>query len=225
MADIMEAVNVFGDVFVQIYGQGECPMAISALSRKDVSDRIHPRWKERLTSVGKAQSIVEVQIVDAAGKPLPVESNGETMVRGSAVMSGYWNNPETTEKTIINSWLMTGDMGAMDADGYLTLKDRSKDVIISGGNNIYPREVEEVLLIYRGVEEVSIVGKLHPDWGEEVVAFVVPKFDYNVNKMGLDAICDHNIARFKRPNRYIFLSELPKNNYGKVLKTELRKFF
>ena len=218
-ADITEAVDHFGPVFVQIYGQGECPMAISALSRELVADRSHPRWKERLTSVGRAQSPVEVQIGDAQGNPLPVGEHGEIMVRGDVVMPGYWQNAEATAKTLVNGWLMTGDMGFMDEDGFVTLQDRSKDMIITGGSNVYPREVEEVLLTHPKVREVSVVGRPHPDWGEEVVAFVVGQ----AAEAELDKLCNDNIARFKRPKSYVFTAELPKNNYGKVLKTELRK--
>ncbi|MCA0869924.1 AMP-binding protein [Seohaeicola saemankumensis] len=219
LADIQDAVAQFGPIFVQIYGQGECPMGISALSRAEVADRDHPRWRERLQSVGRAQSPVEVRIGDAQGAPLPPGEHGEIMVRGDVVMPGYWQNPEATAKTIVDGWLMTGDMGFMDDDGYVTMQDRSKDMIISGGSNVYPREVEEVLLTHPQVSEVSVVGRPHPDWGEEVVAFVVGEAD----RADLDALCNDNIARFKRPKDYIFLSELPKNNYGKVLKTELRK--
>ena len=220
-ADIIEAVEQFGPVFVQIYGQGECPMGITALSRHDVTDRAHARWRERLGSVGRAQSAVEVAIGDADGNPLPAGEHGEIMVRGDTVMPGYWNNPDATAKTIINGWLMTGDMGFLDADGYLTMQDRSKDMIISGGSNVYPREVEEVLLTHEAVTEVSVVGRPHPDWGEEVVAFVVG----TASPAELDRLCNENIARFKRPKAYVPVPELPKNNYGKVLKTELRKRF
>jgi long-chain acyl-CoA synthetase len=219
VADIIEAVEQFGPVFVQVYGQGECPMAITALPRHDVQDRRHPRWRERLASVGRAQSAVEVRIGTPEGDFLPTGSHGEIMVRGDAVMPGYWNNPEASAKTLLNGWLMTGDMGVLDADGYLTLQDRSKDLIISGGSNIYPREVEEVLLQHPEVREVSVVGRPHPDWGEEVVAFVVGA----ATQVELDALCNSRIARFKRPKAYVFVDELPKNNYGKVLKTELRK--
>ncbi len=217
-ADIIEAVDHFGAVFVQIYGQGECPMDITALSRADVADRSHPQWASRLQSVGRAQSAVEVAIGSPRGTPLPVGAHGEIMVRGDTVMPGYWRNPEATTKTLVDGWLMTGDMGFLDKDGYLTLQDRSKDMIITGGSNVYPREVEEVLLTAQGVREVSVVGRPHPEWGEEVVAFVVGQFDPE----DLDALCLENIARFKRPKTYIALEELPKNNYGKVLKTELR---
>lgn len=218
-ADIIAAVNHFGPVFVQIYGQGECPMAITALPRHDVADRSHPDWRARLGSVGRAQSVVEVQIGDAQGAPLPAGQSGEIMVRGAPVMPGYWNNPAATARTLQEGWLMTGDIGHLDETGYLTLQDRSKDVIITGGSNVYPREVEEVLLRHPDVSEASVVGSHHADWGEEVVAFVVG----SAPETELDALCLDNIARFKRPKRYIRLTELPKNNYGKVLKTALRE--
>jgi long-chain acyl-CoA synthetase len=139
------------------------------------------------------------------------------------VMKGYWNNPQATAETLRAGWLHTGDMGAFDAEGFLTLKDRSKDMIISGGSNIYPREVEEILLRHPGVLEVSVIGRPHADWGEEVVACVVPHAEQKVSVDELDALCLSAIARFKRPRHYVFLEALPKNNYGKVLKTELRK--
>ena len=126
LADIQDAVAHFGPIFVQIYGQGECPMGITALSRYDVTDRSHPRWKERLASVGRAQSPVEVRIGDAEGNPLPAGEHGEIMVRGDIVMPGYWRNSEATAKTIVNGWLLTGDMGFMDQDGYVTMQDRSQ---------------------------------------------------------------------------------------------------
>ena len=220
LADITRAVDWFGDIFVQIYGQGECPMGITALPRADVSDRSHPDWQARLGSVGVAQSGVEVHIGDAAGKAVPRGAVGEIMVRGRPVMPGYWRNPEATAKTLKGGWLWTGDMGRMDDAGYVTMVDRSKDMIISGGSNVYPREVEEVLLTHPSVREVSVVGRPHPEWGEEVVAFVV--CDGALDAPALDALCLEQIARFKRPKDYFALPELPKNNYGKVLKTELR---
>ena len=222
-ADIEEAVAIFGPKFVQIYGQGECPMAITALSRADVADRAHPRWRERLASVGRAQSLVEIAIGDATGAPLPPGEIGEIMVRGAPVMPGYWQNPEATAKTLVNGWLMTGDMGHLDPDGYLTLADRSKDVIISGGSNIYPREVEEVLLTHPSIHEASVIGRPSPEWGEEVVAFIVPAPGATLDPGALDAHCLSRIARFKRPKAYLSLPELPKNNYGKILKTDLRR--
>jgi len=222
VADIIAALDHFGDIFVQIYGQGECPMSITAMPHGDVANRGHARWRERIGSVGQAQSIVEVRIGDADGKTLPNGTAGEIMVRGRTVMPGYWKNPTATEKTIVNGWLLTGDVGVLDDDGYVTMQDRSKDMIISGGSNIYPREVEEVLLTHDTVHEVSVVGRANAEWGEDVVAFVVTKSG-DVNSSVLDAYCLEHIARFKRPKTYIAVKELPKNNYGKVLKTELRK--
>jgi long-chain acyl-CoA synthetase len=222
VADIEEAVTVMGPRFVQIYGQGESPMTITALSRALVADRVHPRWRDRLGSVGVAQSCVEVRIGDEDGHTVPPGEAGEILVRGAPVMLGYWRNPEATTKTIRDGWLWTGDVGSMDDDGFLTLKDRSKDVIISGGTNIYPREVEEALLLHPAVFEVSVVGRPSAEWGEDVVAFVVAKPGAKLDTSDLDRHCLEHIARFKRPKFYIVEKELPKNNYGKVLKTELR---
>ena len=136
-------------------------------------------------------------------------------------MAGYWKNPEATAKAMRGGWLHTGDVGALDAAGFLTLRDRSKDMIISGGSNIYPREIEEVLLRHPAVTECAVVGRPHPEWGEAVVAFIVRKSA--LEAIQLDNLCKDNIARFKRPREYRFVDALPKNNYGKVLKTELRK--
>jgi long-chain acyl-CoA synthetase len=138
-------------------------------------------------------------------------------------MSGYWNNPDATAKALRGGWLHTGDLGTFDEYGLLTLKDRSKDVIISGGSNIYPREVEEALLLHGDVAETAVVGRPSAEWGEEVVAFVVRRAGSTVAEAELDKLCLDNIARFKRPRDYRFVEALPKNNYGKVLKTELRK--
>ena len=222
LSDIVDATACFGPIFIQIYGQGECPMAITALSRADISDRETQGWQERLSSVGRAQSVVELQLFDREGELAPLGQVGEIAVKGAPVMSGYWKDPQATQAAFKNGWLLTGDMGKLDKAGYLTLIDRSKDVIISGGSNIYPREVEEVLLHHPSISEVSVIGRRHPDWGEEVIAFVVPWPSHSVSQSALDQFCLDRIARFKRPKEYIFVSELPKNNYGKVLKTALR---
>ncbi len=221
-ADIQRAMAVMGPRFVQIYGQGESPMVISSLSRAHLSDRLHPRHAQRLASVGIAQSPVELRVADAEGRTLPTGEVGEVLVRGDTVMQGYWRNPEATAAAIQDGWLFTGDMGSLDADGFLTLRDRSKDLIISGGSNIYPREVEEALLLAPGVAEVAVVGQPDAEWGEVVVAFVVPQAGAGLEAGALDAHCLAHIARFKRPKHYAFVDALPKNNYGKVLKTELR---
>ncbi len=222
-ADIERALRVMGPRFVQIYGQGETPMVGTALSRTHLTDTAHPRHGARIASVGVAQTPVQVRVADAAGQDLPVGEVGEVLVRGDSVMAGYWRNPEATAAAIRDGWLWTGDMGALDEDGFLSLKDRSKDLIISGGSNIYPREVEELLLTAPGVAEVAVVGAPDPEWGEVVVAFVVPQAGISLEASALDAHCLAQIARFKRPKRYEFVTDLPKNNYGKVLKTALRQ--
>lgn len=221
VADAKAALDRFGPKLVQIYGQGESPMTITFVSRDVIADRSHPRWEERLGSVGVAQSVVEVRVADGNDVTLPHGETGEVLVRGDSVMTGYWNNPTATEATLAGGWLHTGDMGMMDEDGFLTLKDRSKDMIISGGSNIYPREVEEALLQHPGVAEVSVIGRPDPEWGEVVVAYVVPSAEAPKIEE-LDRYCLDAIARFKRPKDYRIVEDLPKNNYGKVLKTELR---
>jgi long-chain acyl-CoA synthetase len=220
--DILRALDVLGDRFVQIYGQGESPMTITALSRAQLMDRSHPRYHARIASVGVAQSAVQVRIADETGQPLAAGTTGEILVRGDSVMRGYWRNPEATAKALRDGWLYTGDVGVLDDDGFLTLKDRSKDVIISGGSNIYPREIEEVLLRHAAVQEACVIGRPHSEWGEEVVAFIVRRPGALVDEAALDALCLDNIARFKRPKAYRFVTALPKNNYGKLLKREIR---
>ena len=208
VADSLRAIELFGGAHLyQLYGQGESPMTITGLSQA-----FHER-KADLETVGTARTGVEVKVLDS----------GEIVTRSDCVMAGYWANPEATAKTLAGGWLHTGDVGRMDERGCVTLLDRSKDMIISGGSNIYPREIEEVLLRHPMVAECSVVGRPHPEWGEEVVAFVVLEKNGFAEKKDLDDLCLANIARFKRPREYRFVEALPKNNYGKVLKTELRQ--
>ncbi|MGB3386876.1 MAG: AMP-binding protein [Pseudaminobacter sp.] len=213
--DARAALERFGPRITQIFGQGESPMTITTLSRQVIADTAHPRWLDRLASVGVPFSCLEVRVVDAQGAPA---ATGEIAVRGPTVMAGYWDNPEASADTIRDGWLMTGDMGSFDEEGYLSLKDRSKDMIISGGSNIYPREIEEVLQSHEAVREVSVIGRPDPEWGEIVVAYVVGE----ATPAALDTLCLARVARFKRPKAYVFVDALPKNNYGKILKTELR---
>jgi long-chain acyl-CoA synthetase len=216
--DALKALDRFGPRLAQIYGQGESPMTITVLTKKEIADRNQPRCHERLASVGRPYRCIEVMVADDQDRPLPAGQAGEILCRGDTVMAGYWRNPEASAATLRGGYLHTGDVGAFDADGYLTLKDRSKDLIISGGSNIYPREVEEVLLKHGRVREVSVIGRPDGEWGEVVVAYVVG----DAPMAELDALCLSAIARFKRPKDYVFVDALPKNNYGKILKTELR---
>jgi long-chain acyl-CoA synthetase len=220
VSDSLRAIELFGPRLYQLYGQGEAPMTITGLPQILHS----PESAEKLASCGIARTGVEVKIFDAADEALPPGEIGEIVTRSDCVMAGYWGNPEATAKTLRGGWLHTGDLGSLDAAGFLTIKDRSKDMIISGGANIYPREIEEVLLKHPAVAECSVVGRAHADWGEEVVAFVVLRGEVSSGELAaeLERLCLANIARFKRPRDYRFVRTLPKNNYGKVLKTELR---
>jgi acyl-CoA synthetase (AMP-forming)/AMP-acid ligase II len=174
-----------------------------------------------LGSVGWARTGCELAVVGLDGQPLPTGSVGEIVCRGDVVMRGYWRNEAGTAEALRDGWLHTGDVGSLDGSGCLTLRDRSKDLVISGGSNVYPREVEEVLLTHPGVAEVCVVGQPDAEWGEVVVAFVV-RTDDSVGENELDRHCIAHIARFKRPRCYHFVDTLPKNSYGKVLRRELR---
>ena len=217
--DVRRALEVFGARFVNGYGQGECPCTIAAMPKRvytpDLTDH-------DLVSVGIARTGVELRIVDEGGHELPVGSTGEILVRSDIVMKGYWRNPEATSRALVDGWLHTGDVGSIDERGYLWLTDRSKDVIISGGSNIYPREVEDVLMLDPAVAEVAVVGEPDAEWGESVVAFVVLRNGETRGASDLEQLCLGNLARFKRPKHYVFVSALPRNSTGKVLKTELR---
>lgn len=221
--DLRCAMGVFGYRLAQIYGQGESPMTITAMSKALHAASGHPRYEARLASVGRPHTGVEVRVALDDDRPLAPGQVGEVLVRGDSVMAGYLNDPEASAQTLRNGWLHTGDLGSLDEEGFLTLKDRSKDVVISGGSNIYPREVEEVLIAHPAVLEAAVVGAPDPQWGECVVAFVVRRAGADVSERELDALCLDRIARFKRPKRYRFVAELPKNETGKVLKTELRR--
>ena len=216
--DTRAALERLGPCLAQIYGQGESPMTITTLPKAEIGDSAHSLWLERLASAGRAYSCIETAVVDGDGRHLPPGETGEVICRGTPVMSGYWNNEAATARSMRGGWLHTGDVGLFDAHGYLFLKDRANDLIISGGSNIYPREVEEVLLEHPGVREVSVIGRKDADWGEVVIAYVVG----DAARDELDALCLQRIARFKRPKAYVFVEALPKSNYGKILKTDLR---
>jgi long-chain acyl-CoA synthetase len=223
VADLERALELLGPKLYNLYGQGESPMTITGMDKAMHASSSHPRWEQRLASAGVARTGVAVKIVDEDNRDLPDGEIGEIVTRSDCVMLGYWNNPDANARAIRDGWLWTGDLGAMDADGFVTLKDRYKDMIISGGSNIYPREIEDVLLSHPAVLEAAVVGRPHGDWGEEVVAFVVQREGAYIEATELDRLCLDNIARFKRPKSYRFVDALPKNNYGKILKTELRR--
>lgn len=221
--DEIKALEVLGAKVAQIYGQGESPMTIAGQSAAQLASA----WQEgdltALATVGEAFPGIEIRIADSDDTPLAVGKIGEILVRGATVMSGYWNNPAASAETLRNGWLHTGDLGCLDRAGRLQLHDRSKDVIISGGSNIYPREVEDVLLAHPAVQEACVLGRPHGDWGEEVSALIVAQPGRQISAAELDRWCIERIARFKRPKTYLFAERLPKNSTGKVIKAQLRE--
>ncbi|MEI5996311.1 AMP-binding protein [Paraburkholderia bengalensis] len=222
VADLDRAIEILGPRFIQIYGQGESPMTITSVPKDAINDRSRPDWNRIASSVGYAQSCIELRVLSDDWVPVAPGVRGEVMVRGATVMQGYWHNEQATNETIVNGWLRTGDIGYLDPDGLLTLTDRSKDVVISGGSNIYPREVEEILASHPSVKEVAVTGQPDSEWGEVVVAFVVVQKAAYLSEATLTKWFVDRMASFKKPKRYVFLDELPKNGYGKVAKTALR---
>ncbi len=222
--DLKRAISFFGaERLWHLYGQGESPMTITYLPPWLRGIPESGGYEARLASVGIARSGVAIRVTDENGADCLPGEIGEVVVKGDVVMTGYWNRPDATAATIRDGWLLTGDLGALDEAGYLTLHDRSKDMIISGGSNVYPREIEEVLLACPGVQECAVVGLRDAKWGEVPVAFVVAVQGAAPEPVALDAHCLAHLARFKRPRRYHIVPELPKNGYGKVLKTALRE--
>ena len=177
---------------------------------------------ELLGSAGRARPAIEVAIMDEEDRIAPPDAVGEVVVRGPSVMSGYWRRPEATAETLRNGWLHTGDLGRLTADGVLYLLDRTKDMIISGGSNVYAVEVEQVLSSHPDVADVAVVAKPDDLWGEVVVAVVVPANDAPLDEGALDAHCRRSLAGYKVPRQWVVVDALPRNAYGKVLKRELR---
>jgi long-chain acyl-CoA synthetase len=179
--------------------------------------------QNRLESCGRTGLFVDVKLVDDANQEVPIGEVGEIICKGSLVMKGYWNNEKATKETIQDGWLHTGDLGWRDSEGYMHIVDRKKDVIISGGVNIYPREVEEVLNLHRGVKETCVIGVPDDKWGENIVAFVVPNGKEEVTIEALLTLCKENLASFKKPKEIFIVDQLQKSSYGKILKREMKQ--
>jgi len=223
-ADLRQAVETFGPVFVQLFAQGETPMTATVLPARDHAEALAGDRPQRLASAGVARPGTDVRVLDSTDRELPPGQVGEVCVRGGAVMLGYWNRPDATAETLRNGWLHTGDVGRFDDHGYLYLLDRAKDMIISGGSNVYAVEVEAVLADHPDVQEVAVVGVEDRKWGEVVTAVVVPKdgADRALLVEELSSLCAGRLAGYKRPRRYVLHGPLPRNAYGKVLKRDLR---
>lgn len=214
-AKLKKALDLLGPKLVQTYGQVEAPMAVTIMPRQELA--------VRLESCGKSGPFVEVKIVDENGEEAKTGTAGEVVCKGSLVMKGYWNNPSATLETIQNGWLHTGDIGWMDEEGYLHLVDRKKDVVISGGMNIYPREIEEVLNKHDGVKETCVIGVPDERWGERVIAYVVQNGNIQVDEQQLMTLCGEHLANFKKTKEVYMVENLPKSPYGKILKRALRE--
>jgi acyl-CoA synthetase (AMP-forming)/AMP-acid ligase II len=220
--DLKQAMTKLGPCLVQLFGQAESPMTLTYLPHRDHVLDGSPEQMKRLASSGLQRTDVEIKIFDGNDKELPPGETGEIVTRSDLVMKGYWRNPKATEETIKNGWLHTGDMGYMDERGYLFIMDRSKDMIISGGENIYPREIEEVLIKHAAIREVAVIGIPDPKWGEAIKAVVSLLPGQSATEEELIIFCRNNIASYKKPKSVDFVDELPKNSYGKVLKRDLR---
>ena len=220
---LKRGMKVFGPIIAQGYGQSESGPAISHLSREDhnVLDRPEAEQK-KLSSAGRPDIGVQVRIVDENDNDLKPGKVGEIIVRSRHIMVEYWHKPDETRGTLINGWLHTGDMGYYDKEGYIYIADRKKDMIISGGENIYPREVEEVLYQHPAVLEAAVIGIPDPYWVERVHAIVVTKKGASTTAEEIIAFCKKNIAGYKAPKSVEFVDSLPKNPAGKILKRELR---
>ncbi|ATQ42922.1 class I adenylate-forming enzyme family protein [Caulobacter mirabilis] len=221
--DLKSAIATFGpERLWGGYGQGEAPCTIAHLPTALLQDAGPHDRDEVLGSVGLPRSGVELRVMKPDGSSAAAGVSGEVLVRGAVVMSGYWNRPDDTAAALAGGWLRTGDIGRIGPTGLLTLVDRAKDMIISGGSNIYPREIEEALLRHPAVREIAVVGRHDAEWGEIPVAFVV--LSAPATSRQLDEFCAAQIARYKRPREYRFIQDLPKSSYGKVLKSKLRDF-
>jgi acyl-CoA synthetase (AMP-forming)/AMP-acid ligase II len=218
---LRNAIKAFGPVFAQIYGQGEAPITISGLNAAEHA-RLIATDDPRIGSAGTIRTDVEVRCVDAEDRPLPAGQEGEIVVRGDIVMQGYWGNVEATAEALRNGWLHTGDIGMLDANGYLFLLDRAKDLIISGGNNVYPREVEEVIVKHPAVATVVVFGIPHAYWGEAVHAVVVLEPGATTSAEDIIEHCGKNLAGYKKPKTVDFVAALPVSGYGKVMRREIR---
>ncbi len=215
---LKECIEVFKCGFVQMYGMTETTGTIVALAPED-----HVEGLQRMRSAGKALPGVELAILDADGKRLPPGQVGEIATRSGSNMAGYWNLPEATAKTLDrDGWLRTGDAGYMDEDGYLYIHDRIKDMIISGGENIYPAEVESAICDHPDVAEVAVVGVPDDRWGEAVKAIVVMKPGKTATAADLIGFTRERIAGFKTPKSVDFIEALPRNASGKILRRQLR---
>ncbi len=221
---LKQAIATFGPVFVQLYGQGEAPITITGLTAA-AHQKLLDANDLRIGSAGQVRTDVEAHCVDADDNPLPPGQVGEVVARGDVVMPGYWKDPQASAEALRGGWLHTGDIGYFDAQGYLFLLDRAKDMVISGGNNVYPREVEEVIILHEKVANCVVFGIPDDYWGEAVHAVVAPKPGEMLTAQEIIAFCGDHMAGYKKPKAVDFVDELPVSGYGKILRREVREAY
>jgi acyl-CoA synthetase (AMP-forming)/AMP-acid ligase II len=219
--DQKRALARLGKVIVQYFGLGEVTGNITVLPA--ALHEIEDGPKARIGSCGFARTGMQIQIQDEQGRELPPGTQGEICVCGPAVFAGYHDNPEANAKAFRNGWFRTGDLGQMDAEGFLYITGRASDMYISGGSNVYPREVEEVILQHPGVVEVAVLGVPDRQWGEVGVAVLVPRPGQAPTESELLGWLDGRVARYKLPRRIVFWDELPRSGYGKITKKMVRE--
>jgi acyl-CoA synthetase (AMP-forming)/AMP-acid ligase II len=219
------ALEIFGPILSQGYGQTESTAIISSLNKADHLAANDPTKVHRLASAGQPGFDCDVRIVDEDDREVATGEVGEIVVRGDNVMKGYWNAPELTRETIRDGWLHTRDMGRFDDDGYLYLVDRKSDMIITGGFNVYPTEVENVLYQHPAVYEAAVVSVPDPKWGEAIKAVVVLKAEATATSEELIEFCRGSLAAFKAPKSVEFRDELPKSAVGKILRRVIRESY
>lgn len=219
---LREAIGVFGPVMAQGYGQTEAPGSIAFLRPDDHFREGRIAGSDRLSACGRPVLFNETAIMDENNRKLPQGETGEICVRGDIVMMGYYKEPEKTAEAIVDGWLHTGDIGHIDAEGFLHITDRKKDMIISGGFNVYPSEVEQVLWSHASVLDCAVIGVPDPDWGEAVKAVVELKPGQTVEAAELMALCKERLGSVKAPKSVDFIENLPRSPVGKVLKKDLR---
>jgi acyl-CoA synthetase (AMP-forming)/AMP-acid ligase II len=213
----------FGEAMQQVYGASEAQLPIATLRPEDHVDTVNERGLPRLASAGRVTPRVEVEIVDEHRRPVPAGTAGEIRTRGEHVSAGYWRRPEETAETFAGGWAHTGDVGYLDEHGYLFLLDRRKDMIITGGFNVYPREIENVVSALPGVREVAVVGAPDERWGEAVTAFVSTVPESDVTAEAVLAHCRAHLGGFKVPKQVVLTGELPRTGTGKIEKQALRE--
>lgn len=218
---LKRAIKVFGPVMTQTYGQAECPMLATFFGPQEHLVNGEPAPESRLASCGFPTPFIKLKILDEENNEVPYGETGEICVRGDLVMAGYYKQPEKTAETIVDGWLHTGDLGVQDEDGWVRIVDRKKDMIISGGFNVYPQEVEQVIWKHPAVQDCAVIGLPHADWGEAVTAVVELAPDGAVDAVEIKAMCKHALGSVKTPKQVIF-RELPRSPNGKVLKRNLR---